>query len=371
MKRIFISVVTVLVIFTLSQPVLGEDMDDEHRIVVNIPWRSITLFQGENKVKTYPVAVGKPGTPTPIGNFCIYNRATHPVWHPDSKDPVLPGPDNPLGVRWMGFYRAYGIHGNNDPGSIGKSISGGCIRMYNYDVEELYSMVDTGVPVQVKYEDLIVIKDDKAVIACCDIYGRVENYMHLITEELGRAGIIDKIPAQKLENLFAALKNRSVVFSDKWVLKVNGEFLTADTIYDRTMIFVNVERLNELFGVKIEWNDINQTGRFMGKPVSAYKRGEKIYASIADVVGIIGGDMTAAWDIQELNYHVNFVKLDGKFLTSSVAHFKTHPEIDISVIDPDRKGFVSIDRLIEEGFEHMIFSKKGYIELLSVKPEGF
>ncbi len=371
MKK-YLRTVLILGIMLVCQPapVLGKEYSEGYRIVINIPRHSLTLFLGENKIKTYPVAVGKPGTATPVGSFSIYNRAVYPVWHPRSKDPVLPGPDNPLGVRWLGFYRGYGIHGNNDPASIGKSVSAGCVRMYNYDVEELYSMADIGVPVKVEYQDLIDIVDEGVLMVYCDVYERQKGFRNSITRELEKTGILDKIPEKKLECLFHALSKKPVVFSDKWVLMVNGEYLTADTIYDRTMIFVNADDLNSFFGICIEWDDRNNTGKLMGRPVSAYKTGDNIYASIADVAGIIGGKLSAVPDIEELNYSINFVKLDGKFLTSGVIDFTTRPGIDASLIGADGEGYVYIDNLDKEGFRYNIFSRKGYIDVFSPGYQG-
>jgi len=58
---------------------------------------------------------------------------------------VLPGPHNPVGTRWMGLSKAgYGIHGTNEPMSIGKAASHGCIRMAKADLEELYPLVSEG-----------------------------------------------------------------------------------------------------------------------------------------------------------------------------------------------------------------------------------
>lgn len=90
-------------------------------------------------IKSYPVAVGKPSTPTPTGIFKIVNKV------------IKPG--GILGTRWMGLSvpnGTYGIHGTNNPSSIGKFISNGCIRMFNNDVEELYPQVNIGTPVIIK-----------------------------------------------------------------------------------------------------------------------------------------------------------------------------------------------------------------------------
>ena len=59
-----------------------------------------------------------------------------------------------LGTRWLGFaekgeYQSYGIHGTNDPNSIGRNVSNGCVRMLNKDVEEIFSMLQIGDKVQI------------------------------------------------------------------------------------------------------------------------------------------------------------------------------------------------------------------------------
>ncbi|KIL45423.1 L,D-transpeptidase [Jeotgalibacillus soli] len=97
-------------------------------IDVSVGKRQLTLFDGSNKLKVYPIAVGKMLTPTPAGNYMIINKEYYP--------------GGPYGELWMGLSKPhYGIHGTNQPYSIGKKASHGCIRMYNHDVKELSSMV--------------------------------------------------------------------------------------------------------------------------------------------------------------------------------------------------------------------------------------
>ena len=118
------------------------------RLVISIPDRKVALIEDGRVVKVYPVAVGKPGTPSPRGSFHISSHVQHPTWYQPGKV-VGPGPANPLGTRWMGLgYRGYGIHGTNMPLSIGKAASHGCIRMRNRDVEELFNLVEVGDPVE-------------------------------------------------------------------------------------------------------------------------------------------------------------------------------------------------------------------------------
>ncbi|WP_221566565.1 L,D-transpeptidase [Alkalihalobacillus sp. TS-13] len=100
-------------------------------IDVNLAKHQLKLFNTRTLIKTYPIGVGKMLTPTPTGEYTIINKA--------------PNPGGPYGSMWMGLSRPhYGIHGTNDPSSIGKDVSKGCIRMHNKDVNELSSIVPIG-----------------------------------------------------------------------------------------------------------------------------------------------------------------------------------------------------------------------------------
>lgn len=365
-----LNMLLVLLVLLLLFPRTAAALQDEggHRIVIDIPRYTLTLCRGEDVVKQYPIAVGRPTAQTPVGSYRVYNKAVNPTWHPNSSNPVPPGPANPLGIRWMGFYRGYGIHGNNDPQSIGKSISAGCIRMFNYDVSELYSTVGIGIPVEVKYDSLIEAPKGNAVVAYRDIYSRENALRENIIGVLDELGLLQKIEPAKLEKLFNALRSKMVVFSPNWAVKVNGEFLTADTIYDRTMLFVNAEELNRFFGVDIGWDWDNNTGFLFDSPVSAYRIGEILYASIADVARILGGTLTAVNEIEDIDYKINFVKMDSVFLTSDIEDFKTRPRIEARLLDPAATGEKEIELLRQEGFEYQIHSKYGYIEILRNLP---
>jgi L,D-transpeptidase catalytic domain len=113
-------------------------------IVVSLEDRKLALVEDGKVIKTYPVAVGKPSTPSPVGTFTIERRVTNPTYSHDGRV-VPPGPNNPVGSRWMGLsIHGYGIHGTNVPNSIGKAASHGCIRMAKADLEEVYPMVAEG-----------------------------------------------------------------------------------------------------------------------------------------------------------------------------------------------------------------------------------
>ncbi|MBI3661487.1 MAG: L,D-transpeptidase [Acidobacteria bacterium] len=116
----------------------------ERRIVISIPDRKLALMEDGRVVKVFPVAVGAPVSPSPTGEFRIRERIADPTYYAPGKV-IGPGKANPLGTRWIGLgHRGYGIHGTNQPRSIGKNASHGCIRMRNRDVEELFELVRGG-----------------------------------------------------------------------------------------------------------------------------------------------------------------------------------------------------------------------------------
>ena len=113
-------------------------------IVVSLEDRKLALVEDGKVKKVYTVAVGKPLTPSPVGTFTIERRVANPTYAHNGRI-VPPGPGNPVGTRWMGLsIRGYGIHGTNEPHSIGKAASHGCIRMGKTDLEEFYEMVAVG-----------------------------------------------------------------------------------------------------------------------------------------------------------------------------------------------------------------------------------
>jgi L,D-transpeptidase ErfK/SrfK len=133
------------------------------RIVVSIPDRKLILFDGDRIVKIYDVAVGKPSTPTPEGDFRIINHIPNPTWYGPGVV-IAPGRNNPLGTRWMGLsVKGYGIHGTNAPGSIGKAASHGCVRMRQQDLEELFDLVNVGVTVELRGGNSGVLTEISAV----------------------------------------------------------------------------------------------------------------------------------------------------------------------------------------------------------------
>lgn len=117
-------------------------------IVVDKSQNILTLKSDQDIFKTYRVSTGK-NSCTPVGTFKVTSKIVDPPWYPSSGGMIPAGdPKNVLGSRWMGISKqGYGIHGTTDPESIGKSVTEGCVRMKNSDVEELYSIIPIGTEV--------------------------------------------------------------------------------------------------------------------------------------------------------------------------------------------------------------------------------
>jgi lipoprotein-anchoring transpeptidase ErfK/SrfK len=123
-------------------------------IVIRRGSNLLTLYRGAHYVRQFHVATGQTAYPTPLGRFQIVVKWKDPWWYPPpdpwarGEKPTPPGPGNPLGTRWMGISSpGVGIHGTPDSGSIGYSLSHGCIRMYIPDAEWLFGHVTVGTPV--------------------------------------------------------------------------------------------------------------------------------------------------------------------------------------------------------------------------------
>nr|WP_019120418.1 L,D-transpeptidase [Brevibacillus massiliensis] len=115
-----------------------------YRIRISISKLQLYLYDGDRLVRSFPVALGKIATATPRGDFTIVNKVPYPNSYPG-------GPLSAFGTMWMGLSKPhYGIHGTNNPASIGKYVSHGCIRMYNQDVEALARLVPIGTPVSIR-----------------------------------------------------------------------------------------------------------------------------------------------------------------------------------------------------------------------------
>jgi lipoprotein-anchoring transpeptidase ErfK/SrfK len=127
-------------------------------VVIKVDTKTNTLevHAGEKLIAAYPVTVGSAHTASPIGEWKVRGITKMPTFRYDKEMlkhgqrsgnfyMLPPGPRNPVGVMWIALNKkGIGIHGTNDPGSIGHAASHGCIRLSNWDVVRLATKIKSG-----------------------------------------------------------------------------------------------------------------------------------------------------------------------------------------------------------------------------------
>jgi len=141
-------------------------------VIIDTPHTYLYYVLGNGKAMRYGIGVGREGF-TWSGVKSIERKTEWPDWRPPAqmiaRQPYLPrmvagGPGNPLGARAMYIAGTeYRIHGTNDPSSIGKHVSSGCIRLKNEDVIDLYSRVQIGAKVIVLPQTSVAKLDDASL----------------------------------------------------------------------------------------------------------------------------------------------------------------------------------------------------------------
>ena len=130
------------------------------RIIADKGRKQVRAYDAGGKlIAAYPATIGSTDTPSPSGDVTIERVALNPGYTYNPKinfkqgdnDKVLqvpPGPNGPVGTVWIALSKpTYGIHGTPEPSAIGKTQSHGCVRLINWDAEELAGMVTPGVSV--------------------------------------------------------------------------------------------------------------------------------------------------------------------------------------------------------------------------------
>lgn len=150
-KSFCAALLAIIIIFSSSATI--SDAASKQLIIINSKYNTLNFYENNILVKKFKCATGKASTPTPQRKTTIVNKIKNRPYYKLG----IPGgdPRNPLGKRWMGlnmygYGTTYGIHGTNNESSIGKNVSGGCIRMYNKDVEWLFNRIRVGATVIIK-----------------------------------------------------------------------------------------------------------------------------------------------------------------------------------------------------------------------------
>ena len=134
----------------------------EPRVQVDTKTNMLRLYHGDRLVAAYPVTIGSGRTESPVGNWKVKGVAMMPNYRHDEKmlkegersddfHMLAPGPNNPVGVVWIALNKkGIGLHGTDDPDSIGRAASHGCVRLANWDVVRLAMKLKGGVPVTIE-----------------------------------------------------------------------------------------------------------------------------------------------------------------------------------------------------------------------------
>lgn len=172
----------------------------EPKIVISIEQRHLFLVDGEDIVAEYPVGVGKPSSPTPVGKYKVTSITAKPTWtvpdsimngpNPPSAKVIPPGKGNPLGAYFLRLNdSSYGIHGTVIPKVLPGAVSHGCVRMKNEDVSDLASKIKRGIPVEIikgsfrKIDDDQPVEETKKVIDVVEATSEVSPIEHTVNEK--------------------------------------------------------------------------------------------------------------------------------------------------------------------------------------------
>lgn len=173
-------------------------------IVINVPQRMLFWRRDDGTVRGFPIAAGQPSWQTPLGTFSIVAKRRDPVWNVpvsiqeemrlSGKIPIAqvpPGPENPLGDRWLGTsLQNIGIHGTNAPLSIYGLSSHGCIRLHRDDARELFDGVALDTPGEILYQPVLMRQFGERVLLEVhpDLYQRAEDPSVIIRRMAVQAG---------------------------------------------------------------------------------------------------------------------------------------------------------------------------------------
>ena len=175
-------------------------------VVINIPQRMLFVFRQGQLAGAWPITVGRPDWPTPLGTYRIASLSMNPTWHvppairAEMEDEgiltsaqVKPGPANPLGKRWIGLdHGGIGIHGTNHPVSIFHFGSHGCIRLAPDSVDKLFRMVTRSEQVEIVYQPVAIaaLADGRIFVESdSDPYEQGRPDLHSLHEAARSAGL--------------------------------------------------------------------------------------------------------------------------------------------------------------------------------------
>ena len=198
-------------------------VDEEDGLVINVPEMRLFDFTVENGPNVMAAAVGDPEDPTPIGDFRIRDKRVDPIWYvPKSireEKPELPaqvpaGPGNPLGSRWMRIGESsYGIHGTHTRWSIGREATHGCVRLYESDIQKLFSRIPEGARLRLVYQPYKWGVDGSRIFfeAHPDRYNRIPDPLAAALAPIRKLGLLERIDVERVWNAIEQARGEPIV----------------------------------------------------------------------------------------------------------------------------------------------------------------
>jgi L,D-transpeptidase ErfK/SrfK len=184
-------------------------------LVVNIPEMRLYDFGVKDGPEVLAVAIGDAVDPSLVGEYRVGKKRIDPEWRvpksilaekPELPPVVPPGPDNPLGSRWLTIGNtSYGLHGTNVRWSIGRIATHGCVRLYEEDVVRLYDRVREGTRLQLVYQPYKWGRDGDRLLleAHPDVYARIPDPLQAALETPRALGIDPWVDVAEVQRVIA------------------------------------------------------------------------------------------------------------------------------------------------------------------------
>lgn len=269
-------------------------------IVINLPAFTLYLYEDGVVTKTYPIGIGSTVNPSQLGTTQIINEVHHPTYYPPDwyrkgLEPIPPGPDNPVGTRWLGLgFKGYGIHGTNQPWTIGTAASAGCIRMYNADVEDLADRVGVGVPVTFMYETIEAWVDPLThrpqIKVYRDVYRQGTNGLERALASLERIGAAQGVDVEFLQAILQeeAGVPRAVPYA--YPLYLDERQLSVNAVEYGGRLLISLHGLARLFDETVSRSKNDRGQASVGGRVVAgsFYVGDKAYAPVEEAAAAFG-----------------------------------------------------------------------------------
>lgn len=225
-------------------------------ILINIPARSLRLYDKDKCVAMYPVGIGTVNTKTPVGYFKVVEKVVNPTWtDPADLKVVIPsGENNPLGYRWLGIGGNYGIHGTNRPESVGHYVSNGCVRMVEADVEKVFDKVEVGTPVQIIYNCLVIDKTFDNRIAYYiypDGYNVQKLTVDFVKQGLKGYGVADFTTDEAIKKAIELANGQPNFVAGPVNIFLNNQKLNFKAVNYQNLIYIPVQELANKLGMPI------------------------------------------------------------------------------------------------------------------------